>query len=202
MKWRPPVARALAAAAGPCQLVGGQADDMTNQGPGARGQGPGEEGEPGPGEEGEPGPSGPGWAAACGFADQPANHPNPLDFLESIHSRKTGAMIRASLRLGALTAGASQGQRTALDEYGRRLGLAFQITDDLLDVRSDEATVGKRVGKDAQQGKLTFPGLLGVDRSAAYAQQQIAEACAALSPLGAAAAGLETLARYVLERNH
>jgi geranylgeranyl diphosphate synthase type II len=151
------------------------------------------------GELGEP--SGPGRAAACGFADERTNQPSPLDLLESIHDRKTGAMIRVSLRLGALAAGASQGQRTALDEYGSRLGLAFQITDDLLDVRSDEAAVGKRVGKDARQGKLTFPGLLGVDRSAAYAQQLIAEACAALAPLGPAAAGLETLARYVLERN-
>ena len=72
-------------------------------------------------------------------------------------------MIRVSLRLGAMVAGATAEQLAALDEYGRRLGLAFQITDDLLDVRSNEAAMGKRVGKDAEQGKLTFPGLLGLD---------------------------------------
>ena len=88
-----------------------------------------------------------------------------------------------------------------MDEYGRRLGLAFQITDDLLDVRSTEENMGKRVGKDAEKGKITFPGLLGVDESAAYAAQLIAEACAALEPLGPQAEGLVTLARYVLERN-
>ena len=89
----------------------------------------------------------------------------------------------------------------ALDEYGRRLGLAFQITDDLLDVRSDEATAGKRVGKDAAKGKLTFPGLLGVEPERAYAEQLIAEAVRRWPPLGPPAAGLELLARHVLERN-
>jgi len=152
---------ALAEAAGPCGMVGGQADDVAG-----------------------PGPDG------------------GLDELVSIHNRKTGAMIRVSLKLGALVAGADTGQLTALDEYGRRLGLAFQITDDLLDVRSDEATAGKRVGKDADRGKLTFPGLLGVDRSAGRAEQLITEACEALVPLGARADSLEALARYVLERNH
>jgi geranylgeranyl diphosphate synthase type II len=100
-----------------------------------------------------------------------------------------------------MAVGVSSGQLTALDEYGRRLGLAFQITDDLLDVRSNEATAGKRVGKDAAKGKITFPGLLGIEPSAAYAERLIAEAAAALAPLGPAAAGLELLARHVLERN-
>jgi geranylgeranyl diphosphate synthase type II len=124
-----------------------------------------------------------------------------LAALESIHRRKTGALICVSLRLGALVAAASAAQLDALEQYGWRLGLAFQITDDLLDVRSNEATAGKRVGKDAEKGKFTFPGLLGVDRSDAYAQELIAEACAALTPLGPPAAGLQTLARGVLERN-
>jgi geranylgeranyl diphosphate synthase type II len=150
---------ALAEAAGPCRLVGGQADDL----------------------------------AATPQAD--------LALLESIHQRKTGAMIRVSLRLGGMTAAAADWQMAALDSYGRRLGLAFQVTDDLLDVRSSQPAAGKRVGKDAAKGKLTFPGLLGVDASAAYAAQLIAEACAALGPLGAAADSLAALARSVLERN-
>ncbi len=124
-----------------------------------------------------------------------------LPALESIHGRKTGALIRVSLRLGALAVGALPEQVAALDEYGRRLGLAFQITDDLLDVRSDEATAGKRVGKDAAKGKLTFPGLLGVEPSAARAERLVAEAVGWLASLGPAAAGLELLARHVLERS-
>jgi len=156
---------ALAEAAGPCQLVGGQADDVAGL---ACGQSPGE-------------------------AD--------IDVLESIHKRKTGAMIRVSLRLGGMTAGAGPTELRALDEYGRRLGLAFQITDDLLDVRSSEASAGKRVGKDARCGKLTFPGLLGIDGSAQRARELIAEACEALLPLAARADGLEALAQGVLERN-
>lgn len=124
-----------------------------------------------------------------------------LAALESIHRRKTGALIQASLRIGAMVAGATDGELAALSAYGRRLGLAFQITDDLLDVQSSEATTGKRVGKDAQRGKLTFPGLLGVDPSAQRAQELISEACEALEPFGSRADGLRTLARYVLERN-
>ncbi|MGE0605769.1 MAG: polyprenyl synthetase family protein [Pirellulales bacterium] len=121
--------------------------------------------------------------------------------LESIHARKTGAMLNVSLRLGALAAGGTPQQLQALQEYGQRLGLAFQISDDLLDVHGDEATVGKRVGKDNGRGKLTFPGLLGVEESRHRAEQLIREAKQALAPLGTAAEGLEALAQYVLERD-
>jgi geranylgeranyl pyrophosphate synthase len=100
-----------------------------------------------------------------------------------------------------MTAGASAENLRALDEYGRRLGLAFQVTDDLLDVRGSDEGVGKRVGKDARQGKITYPALMGVDASAAYASQLIDEACEALGPFGASAEGLLTLAHYVLERD-
>ena len=152
---------ALARAAGPCCLVGGQADDLA-----------------------------------------PPAADDSLAALESIHRRKTGALIETSLRLGALTAQANPEQLRAIVDYGRPLGLAFQITDDLLDVRGNAATAGKRVGKDAQCGKLTFPGLLGIDESARRAEQLIAQACAAVAPLGPAAGSLEVLARSVLERNH
>jgi geranylgeranyl diphosphate synthase type II len=122
--------------------------------------------------------------------------------LEAIHRRKTGAMIQVSIRLGAMIARGSRRQRSALEKYGQRLGLAFQITDDLLDVGGDEQTLGKRAGKDADRGKLTFPGLLGVDESRRRAEQLIAEALAAVASLGPQAEGLESLARAVLERNH
>lgn len=151
----------LARAAGACELVGGQADDLA------------------------------GVAAHAG-----------VEALESIHRRKTGAMFLASLELGARVAGADTRQRTALEVYGRRLGLAFQITDDLLDVGGSTAALGKRAGKDSEQGKLTFPGVLGADESRRRAEQLIDEACQALVPLAPRAEGLEVLARYVLERNH
>ena len=124
-----------------------------------------------------------------------------LDRIESIHSRKTGALISASLELGAICAGAESEQIDALTAYGRRLGLAFQVTDDLLDVRGDSTAVGKRIGKDAEQGKATYPALLGVEASIRRAEELIEVACDALRPLGAKGAGLEAVARYVLERN-
>ncbi len=151
---------ALAAAAGPCGMVGGQADDMTDP---------------------------------TGDAD--------IEGLESIHLRKTGALIEVSLKLGAMIAGAEARQLDALARYGRKLGLAFQVTDDLLDVCSSQVAMGKQVRKDAQQGKLTYPGVLGVDETAAYARQLVDEACEALMPLGTKAGSLEVFARYVLERN-
>jgi geranylgeranyl diphosphate synthase type II len=126
---------------------------------------------------------------------------NDLDSLLSIHRRKTGAMFLASLELGALAANATSAQRAALHEYGAALGVAFQIADDLLDVEGNEAQLGKRVGKDAGRGKLTFPVLLGVEESRQWAVALIDEACAALAALGQRAASLEALARYVLERD-
>jgi geranylgeranyl diphosphate synthase type II len=150
----------LADAAGPCHLVGGQADDID--------------------------------ATSRG---------SDLEALQSNHRRKTGALIEASLRLGALVAGADAPQTEALVHYGRHLGLAFQISDDLLDVRGDEATAGKRLGKDSRKGRLTFPALLGIEGSMRKAEELIDAACRALDPLGARADNLARLARYVLERN-
>jgi geranylgeranyl diphosphate synthase, type II len=163
----------LARAAGAARLIGGQADDLAQEGkvPGAA----------------------------------PAENRSPeagLALLESIHRRKTGAMLLVSLRLGALAADADDVRLSALDEYGTRLGLVFQIMDDLLDVRGTEDQMGKRVGKDAARGKLTFPGLLGIEESLRRAAALTAEAVAALGPLGDDAEVLEDLARYVMERNH
>ena len=121
--------------------------------------------------------------------------------LERIHRRKTGAMFRVSLRLGALIAEAESEQLAALDEYGVKLGLAFQVADDLLDVRGNESALGKRIRKDSDRGKLTFPALLGVEESVRRAHQLIEEACVTLSIFGANASQLDALARYVVERN-
>jgi geranylgeranyl diphosphate synthase type II len=125
-----------------------------------------------------------------------------LESLEAIHRRKTGAMFLASLQLGALVACANHAQQAALADYGRHLGLAFQITDDLLDVRGDASAMGKRAGKDSQRGKLTFPGILGTQHSVSRAESLVRQACAALEALEPHAAGLQALAQYVLERNH
>ncbi len=121
--------------------------------------------------------------------------------LEAIHRRKTGAMFLVSLRLGGMCAAASSEQLTALDAYGKGIGLAFQIVDDLLDAGGDEKAVGKRLNKDADRGKLTFPRVLGIEASRRRAGELIAEALSALACFGSAAEGLEALARYVLERN-
>jgi geranylgeranyl diphosphate synthase, type II len=124
-----------------------------------------------------------------------------IDQLERIHRRKTGAMICVSLRLGGLVAGASQQQLVSLDTFGQKLGLAFQVVDDLLDLQGDENSLGKRTGKDSQHGKLTFPALLGIEKSRNYASELIDEALAELVPFGQAAASLAAVARYVLERD-
>ena len=124
-----------------------------------------------------------------------------LETLEAIHRRKTGALFLASLQLGALVAGASAAERDALETYGRRLGLAFQIVDDLLDVGGDEAAVGKRVGKDSGRGKLTFPALLGEQESRVRAGRLIGEAIEAVSAWGDRSSVLAGLAQFVLERN-
>ncbi|HVS34541.1 MAG TPA: farnesyl diphosphate synthase [Gemmataceae bacterium] len=125
--------------------------------------------------------------------------------LERLHARKTGALIRASLRLGALAAYAPDMPPAEvverLDGYGRRLGLAFQITDDLLDVEGSADSTGKRVGKDAGRGKLTYPGLLGADESRRRAERLCREAREQVAPLGTAADPLLALAAYVLERD-
>lgn len=121
--------------------------------------------------------------------------------LESIHRRKTGALITASLELGGIVAGATREQLAALKIYGQNLGLAFQITDDLLDVSGTQADVGKRLAKDADRGKATYPQLLGIEESRARAAELVEEACAAVAIFGDAAQPLVELATFVRDRN-
>ncbi len=126
--------------------------------------------------------------------------PGDLSKLEAIHARKTGALFVAAIELGGVTANASDEQLQALTAYGRKLGLAFQITDDLLDVAGSQTSVGKRVEKDAGHGKLTFPGLLGIEESRRRAKTLIDEACAMIELFGPEAGQLRALARFVVAR--
>lgn len=122
--------------------------------------------------------------------------------LERIHRRKTGALFLASLRLGAIIGDACLERRRGLDVYGQKLGLAFQIVDDLLDIRGRAECLGKSVGKDAAQGKRTYPAILGELASRQRAEQLLAEARAALAPFGGRGGPLASLTYYVLQRDH
>ena len=152
--------RELARAAGATALVGGQSDDLNQEG-----------------KEGT------------------------LEQLQAIHRRKTGALIRASLRLGSIAAGADDEAIARLDRFGAAVGTVFQITDDLLDHYGDSDKIGKRTQKDAERGKLTYPGLLGVQASQQHAEEltrNAAEEVASMDDAGR----LRALAQFVLERNN
>ena len=125
-----------------------------------------------------------------------------LEHLESIHRRKTGRLFTCSLELGARTAGADFPTRERLETYGKCVGLAFQIADDLLDVTGDQVKMGKGVQKDADHGKLTYPALLGIEESRRRAEDLISRAIEAIEPFGARGQRLEALARFILERDH
>jgi len=121
--------------------------------------------------------------------------------LQRVHRMKTGALLTASCRLGAIAARASENQLAAITEYGRHLGLAFQIIDDCLDVTSTPEQMGKATKKDAAKGKNTYPVLMGLEASQKEARHQLAMALDAVKELGPAAQGLQTLARFVVERD-
>ncbi|MGE7990940.1 (2E,6E)-farnesyl diphosphate synthase [Pseudomonas sp. NPDC089554] len=154
--------QALAKAAGPAGMVGGQAIDLGSVGV---------------------------------KLDQKA--------LEYMHRHKTGALIEASVQLGALASGrAEPAQLDALATYARAIGLAFQVQDDILDVESDTATLGKRQGADIARDKPTYPALLGLDAAKAYAIELRDQALGALQAFGDNAEPLRALARYIVERRH
>lgn len=120
--------------------------------------------------------------------------------LESIHRAKTGALLRASLRLGAIYAGADNAQYDALSRYGEHMGLAFQIVDDILDVEETSEALGKTAGKDAQQQKITFPAVYGLEQSRRMAAEQCEAAHEALRGFGGRAARLDELADHIVRR--
>jgi geranylgeranyl diphosphate synthase type II len=124
------------------------------------------------------------------------------ELVSRIHENKTGRLIRASLLVGAILSGAGEEALAEIDDYGRKIGLAFQIKDDLLDVESDAATLGKASGKDAAHGKATFPGVWGVERSRQLLAQNVDEAVATANALPGGGGVLPELARFVGSRTH
>jgi geranylgeranyl diphosphate synthase type II len=125
-----------------------------------------------------------------------------VDFptLEYIHTHKTGALIRASVRVGALYAKAGKRQFTALTHYGEMVGLAFQIADDILDVTGKQEELGKDVGSDIKRGKKTFPSFYGLEESRKRAVEVADKAVASLQGFGRAADPLRELAKYIVNR--
>jgi geranylgeranyl diphosphate synthase type II len=123
-----------------------------------------------------------------------------LEQLQRVHRMKTGALLTASCRMGAIAAGASETQLNAVSDYGRHLGLAFQIIDDVLDVTSTPEQMGKATNKDAAKGKNTYPVLMGLEASQTEAHHQLKLALDSLNELGASADGLRHLAKFVVER--
>ena len=136
---------------------------------------------------------------AADIAAETAATPLDLDQIIALQAGKTGALISWSALVGPRMA---EEERESLSIYGRALGLAFQIADDVLDVTGDAAVVGKAVGKDQAAGKATFVSLLGLDGAKSRAADLVQEACDALSPYGDDAETLKEAARFVIARTH
>ena len=126
--------------------------------------------------------------------------PPTAELLESIHRAKTGALLRASVRIGAICAMATSDQYNALSSYGEHVGLAFQIIDDILDVEQPSEALGKTAGKDAEQGKITFPAVYGIDRSKTMAASELTAAHDSLAVFGDRARWLHELADLIVHR--
>jgi geranylgeranyl diphosphate synthase type II len=125
----------------------------------------------------------------------------PLDQLQVIHRMKTGALLLAAIRSGAILGGANDAQLAALTEYGQAFGLAFQITDDLLDVTGSTEILGKPVGSDTKNQKSTYPQICGIEKSKCMAETEVNKAQEALAIFGERAVSLRQMAEYLLIRN-
>ena len=123
-----------------------------------------------------------------------------LKILKWIHLHKTVKLIEASVVCGGILGGGKSRHIKALSKYGKNLGLAFQVIDDLLDVTGDEKKIGKRVHSDLKKGKLTYPGLIGIEKSKKVAKKYTEKAITALEPFGGKASILKELAYFVLNR--
>jgi geranylgeranyl diphosphate synthase type II len=126
--------------------------------------------------------------------------PTP-ELLDRIHRAKTGALLKASVRMGAIYAGADAKALDALTDYGEHIGLAFQIVDDVLDVEQSSEQLGKTAGKDAAQNKITFPAVYGLSRSKHMAEEERQRAHASLDPFGERARWLREFADLVVYRS-
>jgi len=125
-----------------------------------------------------------------------------MDTLTWIHTHKPAALLTAAVACGAVLAGASDGEVAKCEEYALKIGLAFQVADDILDVEASTEDLGKTAGKDEEVDKTTYPRLLGLDRSKEVAKELVDEAKAALSQFGEAAAPLNGLADYIIQRKN
>jgi geranylgeranyl diphosphate synthase type II len=125
-----------------------------------------------------------------------------VDFptLEYIHTHKTGALIRAAVRVGALYARAGKSQFTALTRYGEMVGLAFQIADDILDITGTREEIGKDVGSDLKKDKKTYPSFYGLDESRRRAVEVVNKAVYSLKDFDQKADPLRELAKYIINR--
>ncbi len=126
----------------------------------------------------------------------------PLEALQRMHSLKTGALIRAAVRMGALAADAGPDTLQRLDRFADALGLAFQVRDDLLDIEATSETLGKTAGKDVAQAKSTYPALLGVEGARARLDELAATMRRELAPLGSGVAALAALGELAVSRSH
>jgi geranylgeranyl pyrophosphate synthase len=173
----------IADAAGPAGMVGGQAIDLSAIGSGAAATEAAAEVAP--------------VATAKAVALQTTMTP---DLLRDMHARKTGALIHASVMAGSIMGGATDALQAALDHYGKEIGLAFQIVDDILDEEGSAATLGKTAGKDRAAGKPTYPALFGLEQSRSLAADCHARARAALERAGLLDSRLADIASWVIER--
>jgi geranylgeranyl diphosphate synthase, type II len=126
--------------------------------------------------------------------------PATPELLDSIHRAKTGALLRASVRMGGIAAHGDDAQIEALSRYGEHVGLAFQIVDDILDVEESSEALGKTAGKDVAQGKITFPAVYGLEASRVMAQQQCDLSHEVLAPFGNRALRLHEIADLIVQR--
>lgn len=131
-----------------------------------------------------------------------ASAPLTIAEIERLQAMKTGALLRFAVDGGTLAGGAAPAQRAALSEFGSRLGVAFQIADDLLDAESDTAHLGKRAGKDAERNKATFVATLGLDAAKRMRDDLAQRALAALAGFGSEADVLRQTARFTVSRDH
>jgi geranylgeranyl diphosphate synthase type II len=133
---------------------------------------------------------------------QAENQDIDLATLQSIHQHKTGMLIRAAVRMGALTAGATESQLESLTAYAEDIGLAFQIADDVLNVTGTREELGKNPNTDAQRGKKTYPTFYGVEGAKQLADDCVNRATSHLSNFGPSADPLRDLARYITSRKN
>ncbi len=160
----------LAAAAGAAGLVGGQALDLRAEGP------------------------------PTVAPDDETARATALATIDDIHARKTGALMRAAVRMGAILGGATEAQLLALTRYGQAVGLLFQIADDVLDVDATAEEMGKTTGKDNARRKWAYPAVIGMDASRAIAEAWVLDALDALSDFPETADPLRGIARYIVDR--